>query len=76
VVVESAIGLSDVRVDGTDVIWAESRPAEGGRTQLVRQTADGARIDLLADGQNARGAVHEYGGGDWWVRDGVVWYAA
>jgi dipeptidyl aminopeptidase/acylaminoacyl peptidase len=76
VVVESAIALSDVRVDGTDVIWAESRPAEGGRTQLVRQTADGARTDLLAEGQNARGAVHEYGGGDWWVRNGVVWFAA
>jgi dipeptidyl aminopeptidase/acylaminoacyl peptidase len=76
IVVESAIGLSDVQVDGTDVIWAESRPAEGGRTQLVRQTAGGATIDLLAEGQSARSAVHEYGGGDWWVRDGVVWFAA
>ncbi len=75
-VVESAIGLSDVKVDGTDVIWAESRPNEGGRTQLVRQDTDGARIDLLAEGQNARTAVHEYGGGAWWVRDGVVWFAA
>ena len=76
VVVESAVGLSDVKVDGTDVIWAERRPNEGGRTQLVRQTADGARVDLLAEGQNARTAVYEYGGGAWWVRDRVLWFAA
>jgi dipeptidyl aminopeptidase/acylaminoacyl peptidase len=76
VVVESATGLSDVQVDGPDLIWAESRPSDGGRTQLVRQTADGAKTDLLAEGQNARTAVHEYGGGAWWVRDGVVWFAA
>ena len=76
IVVESAVGLSEVRVDGADVIWAESRPAEGGRTQLVRRRADGARTDLLPDGQSARTAVHEYGGGAWWARDGVVWFAA
>ncbi|HET6867651.1 MAG TPA: S9 family peptidase [Solirubrobacteraceae bacterium] len=75
-VVESAVGLSDVQVDGTDVVWAERRPDEGGRTQLVRRTADGARIDLLTDGQNARTAVHEYGGGAWWVHDGIVWFAS
>ncbi len=75
-VVESAIGLSDVRVDGPDLIWAETRPNEGGRTQLVRLTADGAQTDLLDDGQNARTAVHEYGGGAWWGGDGVVWFSA
>ena len=75
-VVESAVGLADVRVDGADVIWAEGRPAEGGRTQLVRRRADGTRTDLLPEGQSARTAVHEYGGGGWWARDGVVWFAA
>jgi dipeptidyl aminopeptidase/acylaminoacyl peptidase len=76
VVVASAVSLADVRVDGEDVIWSEGRPAEGGRTQLVRRAPDGARTDLLADGENARTAVHEYGGGAWWVRDGVVWFSA
>ena len=76
IVVESAVGLSEVRVDGADVIWAETRPAEGGRTQLVRRRADGARTDLLPEGQSARTAVHEYGAGSWWARDGVVWFAA
>jgi dipeptidyl aminopeptidase/acylaminoacyl peptidase len=76
VVVESAVGLSDVRVDGAELIWAESRPNEGGRTQLVRRRADGTTTDLLPEGQSARSSVHEYGGGAWWVRDGVVWFAA
>ncbi len=58
------------------MIWAESRPAEGGRTQLVRRRANGIRTDLLPEEQSARTAVHEYGGGAWWSREGVVWFAA
>ncbi len=75
VVTAAAVRLGEVWVDGADVVWAEGRPAEGGRTQLVRRTPDGATTDLLPDGRNARTAVHEYGGAAWWVRDGVVWFA-
>jgi dipeptidyl aminopeptidase/acylaminoacyl peptidase len=73
-VTAAAVRLGEVRVDGADVVWAEGRPAEGGRTQLVRRTPDGATADLLPEGRNARTAVHEYGGAAWWVRDGVVWF--
>jgi len=52
VVVESAVGLSEVRVDGADVVWSESRPDEGGRIQLVRRSGDGAMTELLPVGQN------------------------
>lgn len=72
--VASAVRLGEVRVDGTDVLWAEGRPAEGGRTQLVRSDAAGARSQVLPDGFNARTAVHEYGGGAWWVRERVTWF--
>lgn len=75
VVVTHAVRLSDVRVDGFDVIWSEGRPAEGGRTTLVRLSPDGHRTELLPPEVNARTTVHEYGGGAWWVRDGVLWYA-
>jgi dipeptidyl aminopeptidase/acylaminoacyl peptidase len=74
--VASAVRLSEVRVDGDAVIWAEGRPDEGGRVQLVRRTPDGATRELLPDGRSARTAVHEYGGGAWWVRDGIVWFSA
>jgi dipeptidyl aminopeptidase/acylaminoacyl peptidase len=73
-VVAAAVRLGEVRVDGTDVVWAEGRPVEGGRTQLVRRRADGSTDELLPEGRNARTAVHEYGGAAWWVRDGVVWF--
>jgi len=76
VVVAEAIGLSEVRVDGPDLIWAESRPAEGGRIALVRRDGDGRVLDLLPPGQNARTAVHEYGGGAWWADHGVVWFCS
>jgi dipeptidyl aminopeptidase/acylaminoacyl peptidase len=74
VVVAAAVRLGEVRVDGGDVVWAEGRPAEGGRTQLVRRRPDGTTEDLLPEGVNARTAVHEYGGAAWWVRDGVIWF--
>jgi dipeptidyl aminopeptidase/acylaminoacyl peptidase len=76
VVVTSAVRLDDVRVDGQDVIWSEGRPAEGGRVQLVRRSGDGRTTDLLREGQSARTAVHEYGGGAWWAREEVVWFVA
>lgn len=70
----AAVRLGEVRVDGDAVVWSEGRPAEGGRTQLVRLDAAGHRTDLLPEGFNARTGVHEYGGGAWWVRDGVTWF--
>ncbi len=73
-VVAAAVRLSEVRFDSGDVYWSEGRPAEGGRTQLVRRSFDGTTTDLLPDGMNARTAVHEYGGAAWWVREGVVWF--
>lgn len=79
VVVAAAVRLGEVQVDGphdgcVDVVWAEGRPAEGGRTQLVRRRADGGTDEMLPEGRNARTAVHEYGGAGWWVHGGVVWF--
>ncbi|MFD6162293.1 S9 family peptidase [Nocardia sp. NPDC060256] len=73
-VVTAAVRLWEVRADGTDVYWPEGRPAEGGRTQIVRRSADGTVTDLLPEGMDARTAVHEYGGAAWFVRDGVLWF--
>jgi dipeptidyl aminopeptidase/acylaminoacyl peptidase len=76
VVVAKAVRLSDVWVDGDAVVWSEGRPAEAGRTTLIRREPDGSQIELLPPGVNVRTTVHEYGGGAWWARDGVLWYAA
>ena len=74
-VASSGVRLGDVRLDGETVYWSELRPQEGGRTQLVRLAPGGEPEDLLPEGADARTAVHEYGGGAWWVHDGTVWYA-
>ena len=63
-------------MDGLDVWWSEGRPTEGGRTQLVRRVAGEEPQDVLPEGWNARTQVHEYGGGAWTVRDGVLWFSA
>ncbi len=71
---EGLTRLGDVWVDGDHTYWSEGRPAEGGRTQIVRLGPDGSRTDMLPDGFNARSGVHEYGGGAALVRDGVIWF--
>ncbi len=76
VLVQSAVGLEDACADGDGVIWAESRPDQGGRIQLVRRDGAGATCDLLPDDHSARTTVHEYGGGAWWVRGGIVWFTS
>lgn len=61
--------------DGEAVWWSESRPDEAGRNAVLRRRADGAIDEVLAAPTSARTAVHEYGGGAWWARDGVLWFA-
>src|SRR3954451_4639450 len=73
-VVRAAARLGEVVVDGADVWWSESRPAEGGRSVIVRRSADGTLTDVLPSPWNARTRVHEYGGGAWTVSDGSLWF--
>lgn len=49
-------------VAGGQVWWTEDRPAEGGRTTIMRRDPDGALHELLAAPWSARTRVHEYGG--------------
>jgi dipeptidyl aminopeptidase/acylaminoacyl peptidase len=63
--------IDEVRVDGSDTYWLESRPWEKGRTALVRHDGT-SRTDVLPEPWNTRSRVHEYGGGSYAVRDGRV----
>jgi dipeptidyl aminopeptidase/acylaminoacyl peptidase len=74
-VVRAARAPGHVAFDGTDVWWSEGRPEEGGRQAVLRRRADGSVTEVLGAPWNARTSVHEYGGGAWWVRDGVLWFA-
>ncbi len=74
-IVSSSVGVSQPAIDGDDVYWLESRPTEGGRSVIVRRTADGSTHDINPAPLNARTRVHEYGGGDYLVHNGSVYFA-
>jgi len=72
--VGGTISLSQPWIDGDAIYWIEGRPSEGGRNVVVR-LANGLREDVTSAGFNARTRVHEYGGGDYTVHDGVAYFS-
>ncbi len=68
-----SVGVSEVIPDGDDCWWAESRPSENGRTALMCW-CNGKVSERSPDNANVRTAVHEYGGGSWWVDAGEAFY--
>jgi dipeptidyl aminopeptidase/acylaminoacyl peptidase len=71
-VTRGQIGLQQPMSDRGTVYWLEGRPEEGGRVVLVRRSPGGPRHDLTEAPLNVRTRVHEYGGGAYAVRDGIV----
>ncbi len=57
------------------VYWIEGRPEEDGRVVIVRADAFSEPVDVLPAGYSARTRVHEYGGGSYSVRAGVVFFS-
>ena len=74
-IVGGSIGLSQPLIDGPDVYWVEMRPTEAGRSVIVKRDALGVVNDVTPPPFNARTRVHEYGGGDYTVGDGAVYFS-
>src|SRR5712691_3366552 len=74
-IVRGSVGLGQLAFDGDDVLFTEIRPAEKGRSVLVRRSRGGTSADVTPQGFNVRTRVHEYGGGDYLARDGVVFFS-
>jgi dipeptidyl aminopeptidase/acylaminoacyl peptidase len=74
-IVSATVGLGQIALEGEDVYWVEMRPAEGGRNCVVRRAPDGSIKDVTPAGFNARTRVHEYGGGDFAVSGGAVYFS-
>ena len=74
-IVAESVGIGSVAIDGDAILWAEARPAEGGRNVIVRGTPDGKIADVNPPPYNARTRVHEYGGGAWLAQGGILWFA-
>jgi dipeptidyl aminopeptidase/acylaminoacyl peptidase len=75
-VAAGGVSLDEVRVAGSDVLWVEGRPLEGGR-QVICRAADGHQEpeDLVPEGFNARTRVHEYGGGSYATHGGTLFFS-
>ena len=70
-----AIGLSAPAADDGTGYWLESHPEQAGRVGLWSRTRQGDVAELTGD-HNVRSSVHEYGGGEYDVRDGVLAYTS
>lgn len=69
------VRLGELDMEGSTVYWTESRPTEKGRNVLVRWAPNGERQDITPPPYNVRTRVHEYGGGAFAVRQGVVYFS-
>ena len=70
-IARGGVTLSGVAASGDDIYWSELRPAEGGRTVICKRGTG----DITPAEFNVRTAVHEYGGGAWWVHEDTVFFA-
>ena len=71
----ATVSFSELAVDGDAVTWLELRPAERGRTALVRWAPGDEARDVLPEDANVGSRVHEYGGGAYAARDGLIVYS-
>src|SRR5947209_5821266 len=73
-IVGGSVGLGAPALDGASIYWLEGRPKEAGRSVIVQRTTAGASEDVTPQPFNARTRVHEYGGGEYCVFDGTVFF--
>ena len=73
-IASGAIGLSEVQRDGDTIYWLEMRPAEGGRSVVVRHRPDGTVEDAIPEGYNAAAAFTGMGAA-YLVADGVICFS-
>jgi dipeptidyl aminopeptidase/acylaminoacyl peptidase len=74
-IVEGSVGLSQPIFHGDDIYWLEMRPKEAGRNVIIKRTADGVCTDVNPSPFNARTRVHEYGGGDYVISEGIAYFS-
>ena len=64
----------EVIVDGDDVYWIVSRPQEGGRNVILRYSDENNHECITPPEFNVRTRVHEYGGGAYFVAEGIAYF--
>ena len=74
-IVGGSVGISQPTFDGDHIYWIEMRPTEGGRNVIVDLDPNGQTRDVTTAPLNARTRAHEYGGGDYTVSDGTIYFS-
>lgn len=74
-IVASTISLIGTAMVGDETYWLEMRPAEEGRSVLVKQDPSGRCVEVNAAPLSMRNRVHEYGGGSFVVHRGQVLFS-
>jgi dipeptidyl aminopeptidase/acylaminoacyl peptidase len=69
----AAVGLSAPLTDAGSGYWLEAHAEQAGRVGLWRRTPQGKTAEVTPE-HNVRASVHEYGGGEYDVRGGVLVY--
>lgn len=72
---EGAVSLSYAAANDGQLCWIEGRPAEGGRSVLMRRTSAGIVQEALGADADVRSRVHEYGGMPWLAAGGGLVYS-
>ena len=71
-----SLRISQPQIDGEFVYWLEGRPTEGGRQVVMRASRPGDACEVTPEDINVRTRVHEYGGGDYRVARGRIFYSS
>ena len=74
-VVEKTVKFIGIASDGNDIYWNEMRPNEKGRCVIIKKEVNGNISEVLPEGYSARSRVHEYGGGDFTVKNEEVYFS-
>jgi dipeptidyl aminopeptidase/acylaminoacyl peptidase len=71
-VAAGSVRLGGLCADGGDLYWTESRPQQRGRVTLLRRRDHGTIEEIVPAPFSVRSRVHEYGGGAFGARQGLV----
>jgi len=73
-VVTKALRFGDLQSTGHYLYWCEQRSQDKGRGCLMRWDPEDGLKELLPKNYSARSRVHEYGGGEFCVADGKIYF--
>ncbi|MCA9758293.1 MAG: S9 family peptidase [Candidatus Eisenbacteria bacterium] len=74
IVTQGSLNFSILRWDGDDLYWLEFRPEERGRGVILRWSSEDGIREITGSDVSVGTRVHEIGGGDFAVRDGILYY--